>query len=318
MKYDLLTLGEALLRLWVEPGTRLENAHQLRLDVAGAEANVAVAAARMGRSVAWLSRLPDTMLGRRVARELASQGVDVTHVRWSSEERMGVYFVELSVPPRSIRIVYDRRYSAASAMTAADVSPSLIESARILHLTGITPALSDTCRDTAFEAARRARAESTVVSFDVNYRPGLWPAHEARPVLVELCSLADLVIVTEEDARDVFRLSGEPSEVLAALSGLTDAAHLVLTQGGRGASWLSNGQLGTAPGYRVEALDRIGAGDAFAAGVLLGLLDGDVGSGVERGLAMAALAMGIFGDQFRFEPAEVEALTKGGEREVSR
>ncbi|MFQ5948442.1 MAG: sugar kinase [Acidimicrobiia bacterium] len=318
MSYDIVTVGEALLRLWVPPGERLESAPVLRFDVAGSEANVAVAAARMGKSVAWCSRLPDTPLGRRVTRELAGHGVDVSHVRLTDSERMGAYFVELSVPPRPIHIIYDRERSAASAMTVEDVPWDLVESAGVVHLTGITPALSASCRETTLEVARRARASSVPVSVDVNYRNRLWEPQEAGKVLTELCASADLVIVTEEDARDVFGLAGTPSELLDAMSDLTKANHVVLTRGAAGASWRSAGVDGDAPGYEAEILDRVGAGDALAGGVLVGFLEDDLSAGVRLGLAMAAITIGMFGDQLRSSPDEIRTLMEGGGREVSR
>ncbi len=104
MSYDLVTLGEAMLRLWVPAGQRLEDAPAYNVTVAGAEANVAIAVARAGLSVAWLSRLPASPLGRRAAREIAGHGVDVSHVIWDESGRMGTYFVELSVPPRPVSV----------------------------------------------------------------------------------------------------------------------------------------------------------------------------------------------------------------------
>jgi 2-dehydro-3-deoxygluconokinase len=314
VSYDIVTVGEAMLRLWVPPGERLEDTSAFRVTVAGAEANVAIAAARMGHSVAWISRLPNSPLGRRAAQEIRAHGVDVSHVRWSDEHRMGTYYVELAAPPRPSNVIYDRADSAASHMTAADLVWDVIDSARIVHLSGITPALSDECRAISSEVARRASS----LCLDVNYRSKLWSPAEARPVLEDLCGQAEVIILTQEDARDVFGLDGDARGVLEELRGLTGATSLVLTRGAAGAAWMSNDELGEAPGYDVEEIDRIGAGDAFAAGVLGGVLAGDLGVGVERGLAMAALKLGMYGDQLRPDPDEVERLLSEPRREIAR
>ncbi len=319
MSHDIVGVGEAMLRIWVPAGERLEDAATYRVSVAGAEANVAMAAARMGARTAWLSALPDSPLGRRAAREIASHGVDVSRVRWTGEARMGTYYVELSVPPRPITVVYDRAGSAASLMGPADIDWDVVESARLVHISGITPALSPSCRDLSFEVVRRAAAAGALVALDVNFRRMLWSAGECRDVVAELGRGAGLVIATAEDARDVFGIDGPPEHVVDGLRDLTGAPRVVVTLGSAGAHWRGPEGRGAAAGYEdAGAVDRIGAGDAFAAGVLLGLLEDDLEGGVRRGLAMAALKLGIHGDQLTVTPAEVERLIAGHEREVSR
>lgn len=319
MSHDLVTLGEAMLRLWVPPGERLEDAPAYRVTVAGAEANVAMAVARHGPSVAWLSRLPDSPMGRRAAREIAGHGVDVSHVTFDPVARMGTYFVELSVPPRPISVVYDRAGSAAAKMTPDDMAWKVLESARALHLTGITPALSESARITTIEAARRARDSGVAVIVDMNYRSRLWDTEEAERVIGDLCREAAVVIATSEDARDLFRLEGAPAETAAALRSATGAGTVIVTEGSVGATWDSDSGSGSVPGYKAEVVDRIGAGDAFAAGVIIGFLADDLPAGVERGLAMAALKLGIFGDQLVTSQDEIQKLMTGkNDREVGR
>ncbi len=319
MSHDLVTVGEAMLRLWVPAGERLEDAPAYRVTVAGSEANVAMAVARDGLSVAWLSRLPASALGRRATREIAGHGVDVSHVVWDPTGRMGTYFVELSVQPRSVSVIYDRAGSAAASMTPSDIAWDVVESARAIHISGITPALSPAARATIMETARRATAAGVSKIVDVNYRAQLWPPAEAEKVIGELCEGASIVIVTTEDARDLFGLDGNAREVAAALRRKVDAVTVIVTEGAQGAAWASTEGGGSAPGHTAEVLDRIGAGDAFAAGVIIGFLGGDIGSGVERGLAMAALKLGIFGDQLVASQDEIDALVHGDPtREVRR
>jgi 2-dehydro-3-deoxygluconokinase len=318
MSHDIVTIGEAMLRIWVPAGERLETAPAYRVAVAGAEANVAMAASRMGASAAWLSALPDNPLGRRAAREIAAHGVDVSGVHWTSEGRMGTYYVELSVPPRPITVVYDRADSAVSGMEPSMVDWPSVESARIAHISGITPALSPSCLRLSLEFVERARAAGALICVDVNYRRMLWEPAACREAVTDLAAEADLLIITAEDARDVFDLDGDADAVLDAITEVTTARRTVLTLGDSGAAWLGHGQRGTAPGYPAEAVDRIGAGDAFAAGALIGLLEDDLPAGVELGLAMAALKLGIYGDQLMVTRSEVEQLMQGHDREVSR
>ena len=229
MKHDIVTVGEAMLRIWVPAGERLEDAPRYRVAVAGAEANVAMAAARMGASTAWLSSLPDNPLGSRAAREIASHGVDVSHVHWTAAGRMGTYYVELSVPPRPITVVYDRAGSAASSMDAAAIAWPVVESARVLHLSGITPALSPSCLQLSRDLVARARSAGVKVSIDANYRRMLWSPEECREALTGLAAGADLLIVTAEDARDVLGLEGSPNAVLDGIRDLIPADRTVLT-----------------------------------------------------------------------------------------
>ena len=318
MSHDIVGVGEAMLRLWVPAGERLETAPSFRVTVAGAEANVAMAAARMGAATAWLSALPNNALGRRAARDVARHGVDVQHVSWSDQGRMGLYFVELSVPPRPVAALYDRKNSAAASMSASDIAWPVLENARIVHISGITPALSDSMRSLSIEVVQRSRAAGAMVSVDVNYRRNLWEPAESADTIAVMARHADLLIATAEDARDVFGLDGTPETMLRGLRELSGTDRVVLTAGAEGAFWLDGSTFGSATGYAAETVDRIGAGDAFAAGTLLGLLEGDLPGGVERGLAMAALKLGIFGDQLILTREEVDQVMQGHDREVSR
>lgn len=318
MRHDLVTLGEAMLRLWVRPGERLESTPRLRVAAAGAEANVAIAVARMGHSAAWLSRLPRFPLGRRVAREIASHGVDVSGVLWMEGSRLGTYYVELAAPPSPIRVIYDRAGSTAAGMTLEDVPWNVVESARLVHLTGITPALSPSLAEVSLEVARRARAASVPVSVDVNYRSSLWDAEEARKALTDLCSEASLVILAEPDGQEVFQLSADPRRAAAETQELFGAEFVVLTRGGRGAVWRLGDQEGETPALEAQVVDRIGVGDAFAAGVLVGFLEDDIRRGIEYGCAMAALKLVTEGDQFWGDRQEVEQLLARSDLDVRR
>jgi 2-dehydro-3-deoxygluconokinase len=318
VSFEVVTMGEAMLRLSVPAGERLEQAHRWEVHVAGAEANTAVALAQLGRQVAFLTRLPDNQLGRKVARELGAGGVDLSHVKWVSEGRLGLYLVELAAPPRPVTVVYDRAGSAAAAMEPDDFPTAVIDSAQVVHLTGITPALSSGCLALATQVADRVRAGPGLLTVDVNYRAKLWPPDQARGCLLGLARGADAVVLTREDARDVFGLEGHPQEVVAEARQLLEAETLVLTLGEQGLIWNSTTGSGTVAAAPTHIVDRLGAGDAFMAGVIDGPLSGDLERGLRIGAVLASLALGTRGDQVMTTRTEVERLINGGGRSIDR
>ncbi len=318
MTAEVVGIGEAMIRLSVPPGERLETAERFEVHIGGAEANVVAALARLGRKTAWISRLPDNPLGRRAAAEMRQHGVNVDHLRWSNDDRMGLYFVEAGVAPRPTEVWYDRRDSATAGFDASDFPWSVVESARLVHLSGITPALSRSCRDISLRAAELASRSETMVSVDVNYRSRLWSTEEARDVLSELCRYASLLICSAEDARDVFGIGGGSADAAAGLADLLGVDRVVVTAGANGASWFNAGHAETAAAFDATIVDRVGSGDAFAAGVVCGVLDDNLAEGVQLGLAMAAIKLGLVGDQLVTTPLEVRSLIDGHSRSVRR
>lgn len=322
MPYDLVTLGEIMLRLWVPAGQRLEEAPSFGAGLGGTEANTAVAAARHGLRTAWISRLPDNPLGRRAARSMAGHGVDVSHVRWEAGGKMGLYFLELSAGARPASVIYDRAGSSAAGLRPDDVPREAVEGAKVVHLTGITLGLSDSARRAALETADRARRAGAKVVVDVNYRSRLWPVERAAPAIRELCGMAEVAISTREDARDLFGAAGTARQAAAALREDLGVPAAIVTNGAEGAAWAGSYGRGERGGHQTPTLDRVGAGDAFAAGVIIGLAgdDGDdLAAGVERGLAMAAVKLGVEGDWLIAYPEEIESvLSADSRREVSR
>jgi 2-dehydro-3-deoxygluconokinase len=306
---QLVTLGEAMLRLSVRPGDRIEDAGAFDVHVAGSEANVAYAAARVGLRSAWASVLPNNPLGKRVASTLGAGGVDTSLVRWVEGGRLGLYFVELGAAPRPISVVYDRAASTMAQAKVADFDwPTVLET-QVLHVSGITLGLSDTCRELATHAMREARKRGATVTFDVNYRQKLWDRQAAAAAVREVAPLIDVLICTEEDARDLFGAAQAPD---------LGVPIVVLTKGSKGALARRGGASIERRGHAVETVDRVGAGDAFVAGLVWGLLDGSLELGLERGLAMSALKMTLHGDLFRLDASDVTALLAREGREVGR
>ena len=307
------TFGECMLRLSVPVGRRLCDTRSLDLEVGGAESNVAVALARLGRRTRWWSRLPAGALGDAVLRALRADDVDVEAVRRVDEGRLGTYFIEFATPPRASQVIYDRAGSTASQITPADLPLTAVLDAEILHLTGITAALGAGPYAAIAEALRRARAAGVRASFDVNYRARLWDAATAAAQLRPLLEECDVLFCKSADATLLFGCQGEPQEQLAQLREQTSAPTIFMTCGERGAMLLHDGQLHSQPAIPVQIVDRIGSGDAFAAGALDGLLDGDPELGLRRGVALAAIALSQHGDRVLTGRAELEiVLSRSG------
>ncbi len=317
-RFDITSLGEAMLRLSVPQGARLDDARQLDVQVAGAEVNVCVALARLGRHCSWVGRLPEHALGNLVLRQLRSDGVDVSAVRVAPNERLGTFFIEFAAEPRAIQVIYDRADSAAARMRVADVEWDYLLDTRIVHLTGITAALSESCYEIVVEAMRRAREANVLVSFDVNFRAKLWDARAAGERLRPLLADTDVLFCKSADAARLFDCTGQAQEQMERLQSLTRARIVYCTFGADGAAVLTKDGFFKLPAIPVHIVDRIGSGDAFAAGALDGILDQDPFLGLKRGLALAAIALSQFGDRVLTTRAELDAVMAQDAREIAR
>lgn len=307
-RFDVTSLGETMLRLSVPNGRRLETTTQLDLEYGGTESNCLTSLARIGRRVGWLSRVPDNPLGRGLLRQLRADGIDLDAVVLRPGERMGIYYVEFASAPRAIQVTYDRADSAASRLTVTDVDWGYVLDTRVLHLTGITPGLSASCLAVTREAIARARAAGVRVSFDVNFRGRVWTAEAAGAALRPLIAEVDLLMCKGSDATALFGCSGGPRELMSQLKALTRAEAVVSTFGADGAALLSGDGFAHRPALPVQIVDRIGSGDAFAAGVIDGWLDGDLPDGLRRGVGLAAIALSQHGDRVMTSRAELVAV----------
>lgn len=301
-----------MLRLSPPGRARIEQAETLVVHVAGAESNVAVALCRMGLRARWVSRLPGDGRGRRVARSLAAHGVDVGHVQWDDGGRVGVFFVEQGASPRATSVVYDRAGSAAAHLAPENLPPALLADCRHLHVTGITPALSPSCAQTVAYAVAGAKNLGKTVSLDINYRARLWSTEAARTALAPLLPIVDVLITTADDARLLFNIEGEGADIAAVFRDRWGTPAVAVTLGANGAVAADNAMVAHVAAFPVVEVDRLGAGDAFAAGLLTGYLeDGDLARGAQLGMAMAALKLTIPGDELFFTRQEIEALAAG-------
>ncbi len=317
--FDVVSVGSTMIRLSVPPGERLETAPAYRVRTAGTESNVMVALARLGRPVGWFSRLTDNALGRRIASEIRSHGVDVSRIAWTHGGRNEVFFVEFGAEPRPTRIIYDRRDSALALITPADLDPEYLLSGRMLHLSGILPALSESCRSVVETLLKEAGERSLPVSFDVNYRAKLWSPETAEKTLGPMLAQSDVVIMTREDATGIFGLDGSPESAAQGIHQAYRPRISVLTLGPEGALAFDGERFYRSRGYDLRIVDRLGAGDAFTAGFLHGFLDDDIQKGLDYGSAMAALKLSVQGDYFISDESEIlNLLGSGPGREVGR
>ncbi|GAA3608493.1 carbohydrate kinase [Agrococcus terreus] len=274
----------------------LRTAERFAIHIGGAESTVALYLADAGRRAAWVSRLGDDPLGRRVLDELVVHGVDVAGVELDAAAPTGVYFKD---PGDDATVVhYYRGGSAASRMDVREIARMRLPEAAVVHLSGITAAISASCRALLVATMAEARAHGALVSFDVNHRPGLWSAAEAAPVLADLARRADLVFVGRDEAEALWG-EGDP-ERLGAL--LAPRGALVVKDGGLGATEVHAGESAFVPAQRVEVVEVVGAGDAFTAGYLGALLDGaDAEARLAAGHAVAARALA---STFDFAPSQ--------------
>jgi 2-dehydro-3-deoxygluconokinase len=317
--YDVFTFGETLIRLSTAAGERLETANHLEMRIGGTESNLAIALARLGRRVTWSSVLPRNAFGQRIARELRWHGVDVSRVHWANGGRNGVYFLETGSAPRPTQVLYDRRDSAVALADPETVDASIARDAHLLHLTGITPALSESCATIVRNLIASALAAGTDVSFDVNYRSLLWSPEQAANTLAPLCEQATILFCGREDAATIWNLTGSPAEIADGLADRFDPAIAVVTLGDEGAiARKRDGKVFRVASIPVQIIDQVGAGDAFAAGFLDGYLDGYVERGLQQGVALAALKMTLHGDLAVVSRAEMEAVLSRQGRSIIR
>ena len=335
----VVCFGELLLRMSAPGRERLLQSPQLEVRIGGAEANVGVSLSYFGHQVAAVGTLADNPLGEAAAGELRRHGLDTSGLR-KAAGRMGLYFLAPGAIHRPAEVLYDRADSAF-ALAAADAYdwPTLLHGADWLHLSGVTPALGARTAAAALAAARAARAAGVKVSFDGNFRPRLWEAWngDAKAILSELMAEADLLFA---DYRDMSVVLGgrfpqaDPQERVEAAAAAAFAAfpHLewmacTLREAHNVDRHSLSGVLvgrdsGTATAPREDVgpiVDRIGGGDAFAAGVLHGLIRGwEPERTIRFGLAAGCLKHSIPGDFNLVSEAEVEALMGEGRYDVRR
>lgn len=327
--YDVVTFGEAMVRLSPPHFQRLEQTRSLDLNVGGAELNVAVGVTRLGMKSAWVSKLPKNGLGYLIRDRAQEFGVDCSHIVWSDQGRAGLYFLEFGASPRASSVLYDRSSSAISMIKRGEVDwTKIFAGSKHFHVSGITPALSASAAEVTGEALKAAKKAGCTISYDLNYRKKLWTPADAKKIQEPMMADVDILITTEEDTNVVFGIKEKDYEAAAQKLAQTFKFKIVaITLREDLSVWRNNwtaiayqdGKIFKDRKYEVEIADRVGAGDSFTAGFLHGWLkEKDVQKGVQYGNAFAALKHTFPGDFNWSTLEEVEAQLKGAGLRISR
>jgi 2-dehydro-3-deoxygluconokinase len=245
--------------------------------------------------------------------------VDTGWVRWMADARLGLMFYEPGPEPRTSRVIYDRKHSAASELAFEDAPwDALVQASSWLHLSGITPVLGPSCRALILQLAALAASAGKPVSYDLNYRGTLTTPLEARALLEAAAPHLHLLVLAERDAQNVLGFSETGERLAAAIAARYGVPLVALTRppdAEPGTLLLTRGEFRYAPRYVVEVVDRIGAGDSFVAGLIHGLLDGDLDFAIRLGAFAAAMSLATPGDINYLGPEDIvrfRADTIGG------
>ena len=335
MKNGMVTFGEIMMRLKPPGHERLGQSSHLEMTFAGGEANVAVSLAQFGIPSAFVTALPDNALSTACLGELRRFSVDVSHIR-HTPGRLGVYFVEAGANQRPSTVLYDREGSAISRVQPGEFPWESIFSGKAwFHLTGITPALSESCAAVSLEALRAAKKAGMMVSIDLNYRAKLWKyGKRADEVMPGLVHEADVLIANEEDCQKALGIAADANVETGELSDATyddlttrvlqaypNLQHVAVTlreshsadHNTWSACLANTGEFHRSHRYEIhDIVDRVGGGDAFAGGLIFGLMRGDAPrAALAFATAASCLKHSISGDFNRVTVAEVEALMGG-------
>ena len=329
----IVTFGEIMLRLAPEGYLRFFQNDKMGATFGGGEANVAVSLANYGMDVSFVTKLPTHAIGQAAINSLRYFGIDTSDIVRGGE-RVGIYFLEKGASSRGSVCIYDRAHSAISEATTDDFDwEKIFDGADWFHFTGITPALGPNVVKICEEACKAAKKKGVKISCDLNYRGKLWTRDEAREAMTKLCEYVDVCISNEEDAKDVFGIEAEDTDIyggklnhegyksvakqLADKFGFEKVAITLRTSISASdndwAGMLYDGEnYCFSKSYHLRIVDRVGGGDSFGGGLIYALLSGkDTKEAVEFAVAASALKHSIEGDYNRVSVAEVEKLVGG-------
>ncbi len=329
----IITFGELMLRLAPENYLRFVQSEKYEATFGGAEANVAVSLANYGMDVAFVSKLPAHEIGQAAVNSLRKYGVDTTYVARGGE-RVGIYYCEKGASQRPSKVIYDRAYSSIATAQKADFDwDKIFGGASWFHFTGITPALSDGVADICLQACKKAKEKNITVSCDLNFRKKLWSKEKAGAVMGELCKYVDYCIANEEDAKDVFGIEAENSDItggkldkegyISVAEKLTEKFHfkgvaitLRESKSANDNDWsgmlYTGGKAYFSKKYSMHIVDRVGGGDSFGAGLIYSLISGyESQKAIEFAVAASCLKHSIEGDYNMVSLADVNALANG-------
>lgn len=337
-KYDLLALGEVLLKLSAPDNDRLVRGDMLKKQVGGAEFNVISGASVLGLNTGLISKIPDSDIGMFVQNAASSFAVsnEFTVLDDSPDARLGIYYYENASYPRKPNVIYDRKNSTINNITLDDFPDTIYESTRCFHTSGITLALGEQAKKTTIEMIKRFKEHGTVISFDVNFRSNLWTGPEAKACIEEILPYIDIFFCSEDTARLTFLKTGTVEELLKSFTEEYPISVVAATQrvvhspkSHTFGSIVYNAKTKTyyqeEPYHNIEVVDRIGSGDAYVSGALYGLLSSnmDCKKAMEYGNAAAAVKNTIPGDLLCTSRKEIDQVienhnSKGPQSEMNR
>ena len=323
--FDLLALGEVLLRLSPPSNERLVRGETLQKQVGGAELNVVSGVSLLGLRTGIISKLPSNDIGTYAKNRIRFCGVSDDYLVYddSHDARLGVYYYENGAYPRKPGIVYDRMYTSINKIAVSDFEEELFASTRCFHTSGITLALSSQCRKTAVEMMKRFKEAGALISFDVNFRGNLWTGNEARECIEEILPYVDIFFCSEDTARLTFLKEGDAKSIMKSFTETYPISIVASTQrivhspkvhtfGSVIYDARKNTFYEEEPYRNIEVVDRIGSGDAYVSGVLYGLLSkpDDCQRALEIGNATSAVKNTIPGDLPCSDLREIETVIK--------
>lgn len=329
----VVTFGELMLRLAPNGYYRFFQNDQMQATFGGGEANVAVSLANYGMDVSFVTKLPEHAIGQAAVNSLRYFGVDTSKIVRGGD-RVGIYFLEKGASQRGSVCIYDRAHSSIQEASAADFNwDEIFEGAEWFHFTGITPALGANVVEICHDACKAAKERGVKISCDLNYRGKLWTRDEARAAMTDLCQYVDVCISNEEDAKDVFGIEAENTDIyggklnkegyksvakqLADKFGFEKVAITLRTSISASdndwAAMLYDGEnYCFSKEYHLRITDRVGGGDSFGGGLIYALMNGkSTQAAVEFAVAASALKHSVEGDYNRVTVAEVEKLAGG-------
>lgn len=323
--FDLLSLGEVLLRLSPPDNERLVKGDMLRKQVGGAELNVVSGVSLLGLRTGIISKLPANDIGVFAKNRIRFCGVSDDYLVYdeSPDARLGIYYYENGAYPRKPGVVYDRKNSSINNISLDDFNDSLFSSTRCFHTSGITLALSPQCRSTGIEMIRRFKEAGALISFDVNFRGNLWTGDEARECIEQILPYVDIFFCSEETARLTFLKEGDAKSIMKSFTEDYPISVVASTQrivhspkihtfGSVIYDARTDRYYEEEPYRNIEVIDRIGSGDAYVSGVLYGLLsdNNNCQRAVEIGNATSSVKNTIPGDLPTSDLKEIENVIK--------
>lgn len=329
----VVTFGEIMMRLATPGYLRLVQTNHFEITYAGAEANVAVSLSNFGVKATFVTKLPNNDLGQAVLRILRQHDIDTSHIAFA-DGRLGLYFLETGFSQRPSKVIYDRANSVFALSKPDDFKwDEILEDAVWFHFTGITPALGDNLVEACRQALRKAKEKNITVSCDLNYRAKLWSQQRAREVMSELVKYVDVLFANEEDAEKVFGIRADDSNIiegklnlrgyeqvsrrLQEAFGLKKVAislreSIVANINGWSGVLLDGDDFYHSKQYTVHIIDRVGAGDSFAAGLIYGIINNmEPKQALDFAVAASCLKHTIIGDFNQVTLDEVKKLAAG-------